>query len=106
MRMQRGAENNWKRFFLCVMMAHSILLTSTDDAAAQSLKLNSPLVDGGNVLAFRITGDNTHVIYRADQDINETIDLYSVPLSGHTTPMQTQCHSRRRRAGPRVSDYS
>ena len=49
-------------------------------------KLNAPLVSGGNVsqVGFQISPDSNNVVYLADQDIDETNELYSVPLAGST----------------------
>lgn len=49
-------------------------------------KLNSTLVEGGAVAAglggFAIAADGATVVYRADQDVDETVELYAVPLGG------------------------
>ena len=47
-----------------------------------TMKLNPPLVNGGNVTSSRISPDGTRVVYRADQDTDEVFELYSVPLAG------------------------
>ena len=51
------------------------------------IKLNGPLVAGGDVRLddFRISADNTTVVYRADQDTDEVRELYSVPIGGGIT---------------------
>jgi Tol biopolymer transport system component len=46
--------------------------------------LNSALVTGGSVQAFVISPDGSRVLYLADQDIDQAIDLYSVPIGGGT----------------------
>src|SRR5439155_9878102 len=59
------------------------------------VRLNAPLVPGGDVVdsppgysvpanTFMITPDGTRVVYRADQDTNDVIELYSVPIGGGT----------------------
>ena len=46
-------------------------------------KLNGALVSGGNVTGFfKISPDSSRVVYRADQQTNDVIELYSVPLVG------------------------
>ena len=53
--------------------------------AAEGVKLNDPLVAGGEVDRFaelQISADSRRVIYRADQDTNDVFELYSVPLAG------------------------
>jgi Tol biopolymer transport system component len=46
------------------------------------VKLNPPLVAGGDVIYFSITPDSSRVIYIADQDVDERIELYNVPIAG------------------------
>jgi Tol biopolymer transport system component len=52
--------------------------------ASAGVKLNGPLVAGGNVdlFDFRISPDSSRVVYKADQDTNNVTELYSVPLGG------------------------
>ena len=48
----------------------------------QSQKLNSALVAGGNVLSvFSFSPDGATIGYVADQDTDETIELYAVPVA-------------------------
>lgn len=46
------------------------------------LKLNGPLVAGGNVQQFLIDDDSDRVLYFADGETNEVFELFSVPLAG------------------------
>ncbi|MEQ8234757.1 MAG: hypothetical protein RKL32_23845 [Gammaproteobacteria bacterium] len=57
------------------------------------IRLNGPLVPGGNLvdgntvnpnLGFLVTPDSGRVVYRADQDVDDVHELYSVPISGGT----------------------
>ena len=54
--------------------------------ASAGVKLNGPLVAGGGVLsdlsAFGISANSTRVVYRADQQTDEVVELYSVPIAG------------------------
>ena len=47
-------------------------------------KLNNTMVTGGDITDgnFLVSPDNSHVVYRADQDANNIFELYSVPLAG------------------------
>jgi Tol biopolymer transport system component len=45
-------------------------------------RLNPDLVSGGMVYDFQITPDGARVIYRADQDVDGTIELFSIPSDG------------------------
>ena len=46
-----------------------------------STKLNPALVAGGNVVEFAVTPDNSAVVYRADQTIDDTFELYRTVLA-------------------------
>jgi hypothetical protein len=58
-------------------------------------KLNGPLVAGGQVHSFMIDAGSRRVLYRADQDIDEVFELYSVPLAGGTATPNSTSRSRR-----------
>ncbi len=49
------------------------------------VKLNGPLITGGDVLDSKISPNAAWVVYRADQDVNDRIELYSVPIEGGST---------------------
>ncbi len=53
-----------------------------DGPASASIKLNPPLVTGGDVDHFGISPDGSRVVYRADQHINDVFDLFSAPITG------------------------
>jgi len=44
--------------------------------------LSGPLVEGGDVAFFEIAPDGSHVVYHADEEIDEVNELYSVSLDG------------------------
>lgn len=50
-------------------------------------KLSGTMPDFGSVGSFRISPDGLHAIYRADQEIDERYDFYSVALAG-TVPVR------------------
>ncbi|NOZ70820.1 MAG: hypothetical protein GXP38_02730 [Chloroflexi bacterium] len=50
--------------------------------ASASIKLNSALVAGGNVLMSMSRPDGSHVVYIADQDADNVQELYCVPAAG------------------------
>jgi len=52
--------------------------------SSSGVKLNGPLVDGGQVLmyGFQISPDSSKVVYRADQETDNVDELYSVPTTG------------------------
>jgi len=62
------------------------------DGSQAPVKLNGALVAGGEVAPdpdsptdsppYVISADGTRVVYRADQDEDERVELYSVPLTG------------------------
>ena len=52
-------------------------------------QLNAPLVTDGDVSTiadFQITPDSSTVIFAADQDTNNVVELYSVPIDGSASP--------------------
>jgi len=55
-------------------------LYSEPITGGKAVKLNSQLVEGGEVLNFIVSPDNSRVIYRADQETDGAYELYSVPL--------------------------
>jgi Tol biopolymer transport system component len=50
--------------------------------ASATVKLNAPLVSGGEVLGFEISPDSQRVVYSADQESDNVAELYSVPIGG------------------------
>jgi len=60
-------------------------LFSVPIRGGESIKLNGPLVEGGDVfIRFAITPDSQRVVYLADQNIDQVDELFSVPASGGT----------------------
>lgn len=61
------------------------------DASAAPVKLNGPLVAGGEVgqpyvLSFAITANSSRVLYLADQEVNGRAELFSTPIDGSALP--------------------
>ena len=55
------------------------------DGSAPAVRLNPPLVAGGNVeWPPLFSPDSSRVVYVADQDVDGMLELYSVPLAGGT----------------------
>jgi len=50
--------------------------------AISGVKLNDPLPLGGDVVNFKINPDSSSVIYRADQETNDILELYNVTIKG------------------------
>ena len=59
----------------------SELYASFDDGATV-IRLSANLVSGGNVLDFAISPDGRTVAYRADQEVNDIEELYTVSING------------------------
>jgi Tol biopolymer transport system component len=63
-------------------------LFSVPILGGSTTKLSGPRVTNGNIFqffgarAFLISPDSTRVIYRAEQDTDETFELFSVPITG------------------------
>jgi Tol biopolymer transport system component len=54
---------------------------STGPASA-GVRLNPTLVPGGHVWAFELSPNSARVVYRAEQEIDDVFELYSVPIAG------------------------
>jgi Tol biopolymer transport system component len=50
--------------------------------ASEGVKLNKTLVAGGGLAGLTISPDSSRVVYRADQEVDQAFELYSVPLAG------------------------
>ena len=50
--------------------------------ASSGIKLNDPLPASGDIDSFKISPDSRSVIYRADQEANDIMELYNVPIKG------------------------
>lgn len=59
-------------------------LFSVPAAGGESVRLNGPMVNGGDVQKIVVRADGGRVLYLADQDIDEKLELYSVAPSGGT----------------------
>src|SRR5690606_3487818 len=59
-----------------------------DDILSLPVKLNGPLISGGNVADFHLSLDSSRVVYLADQDRDEVFELYSTPLDGSGSPVK------------------
>ncbi|MFK7955457.1 MAG: hypothetical protein AB8B96_05120 [Lysobacterales bacterium] len=55
------------------------------------VKLNGPLVEGGDVGQSLVSSDSATVVYVADQDEDNVREIYSVPIDGG---MPTQLRGR------------
>lgn len=63
------------------------------DGSASPVKLNGPLVAGGDVLdagapGFALAPEGGRVVYLADADEDETFELYSVPRDASAAPVK------------------
>ena len=65
------------------------------DGSSSAIKLNGPLVSGGNVQHTigdahdaAISPDGTRVVYIADQDTNDVFELFSVPIDRSEEPVK------------------
>ena len=52
------------------------------------VKLNGPLISGGDVSKFEISPSGGRVIYLADQETDQVNELYAVPLVGGSPPLK------------------
>jgi len=57
------------------------------DGSAPAVRLNAPLVGGGDVQpGMQVSADGLRVVYRADQDTDEVFELFGVPTDGSALP--------------------
>ena len=64
------------------------LYSASLDGVGGATKLSGLLVTGGQVLRdFALTPDGSRVLYRADQDVDGAVRLYSVPVDGSAPPI-------------------
>jgi Tol biopolymer transport system component len=63
-------------------------LYSTPLGGGASIKLNSPLVSGGDISTLLFSPDSSQVVYRADQDTDEVFELYRAPAAGGSAPVK------------------
>lgn len=61
---------------------YRVPLTLSPDPNPPTAKLNAPLSQGRNVLDFLLAPRNGRVIYRADQEVDGVLELFSVRLGG------------------------
>lgn len=65
------------------------LFVAPVDGSSPARKLPIPLVAGGDVLAsFQFDPDGSHVLYAADQQQDERIELFTVPIGGGQPPLK------------------
>lgn len=57
---------------------------SINGPTGSAIKLNGPLVANGEVSDFQISPDSRRVVYRADQDTDEVMEIFSVSILGPT----------------------
>ena len=59
------------------------------DASAPAVKINAPLVPAGDVQSvFEIGPDGARVIYLADQEVPDVVELFAVPIEGSLPAVQ------------------
>jgi len=66
-------------------LPYSELFSAPIDGSTPAIKLNGPLATGGSICGFGITADGQRVVYVADKDNDEVLELYSVPVTGPVT---------------------
>lgn len=89
----KGLKNNDRRTHptvLVVVLLHAAYCLTAPSAfgVIVNTKLSGPLVAGGDVQNFKISPNSRWVIYRADQDTDEAVELYSVPILGDGVPVR------------------
>lgn len=72
-----------KTLLACVLASLTILGAALAEPEPPT-KLNSALVSGGAVVEFATGPNGSWVVYRADQEVDDRFELYSVPAEGGT----------------------
>ncbi len=76
---------HYKTFgLLCAAVLFGLIIQAATTANAGSTKLNGPLQSMGNVVQARFSPDENYIVYVADQENDESFELYSVPVTGGT----------------------
>ncbi len=71
-----------------------------------SIQVNDVLTPGGAVTDFALTPDGLSVVYRADQDTDETYELYRVPLTAPGPGNSTKLNGNLLPAGGDVTTFA
>lgn len=58
------------------------------DGHTAAVKLNGPLVAGGETYQFAITADGEDVVFTADRDTSNVVELYRAPIDGSAAPVK------------------
>lgn len=61
---------------------HNMFSTPLAGPPDDAMQLNKPMPPGGLVRRFEFAPDGDRVVYMAEQDIDEIMELYSVPVAG------------------------
>ncbi len=68
------------------------LYSVPSDGSQGPIRLDGPLVAGGNVESsgklFEISPDSRRVVYRADQEVDERFELYATAIDGTQSPVK------------------
>ena len=82
MKLRSNLTKVWQIALMSVVSA--IFLVAVPDQAV-GIKLNGPVISGGNVSAFAISPDGNWVVYLADQESVGRFELYRVSIAGGVT---------------------
>jgi Tol biopolymer transport system component len=72
------------RLYLVIVVAIIASVLTQQMALADFFKLSGTMPSFGDVQDFKISPDGQYAVYLADQDSDDVIELYSVPLRGGT----------------------
>src|SRR5206468_2841591 len=74
------------------------LFSAPIDGSSPAVRISGPMVPGGDVwnegdpsgglVAVRISSDSRWVVYVADQDVNDTYEIYRSPIDGSAPPLR------------------
>lgn len=83
-------DGTWLAYTARVGQGPLELFSVRSDAATPPIRLSPPMVAGGNVIqtTVALSADGTRVVYLADQEIDDSVELFSVPIDGSAAPIQ------------------
>jgi Tol biopolymer transport system component len=85
---KRLPGRRWQLPFAVALLTGSLFLSTSAETEVVTTKLNGPLVAGGDVDSYLVSPDGQWVIYAADQDTDEVLELYSAPMDGSSAPVK------------------
>ena len=89
----------WGGFALTVALCLGVVVPVS--AKLTTIKLSGPMAPSGSIYSYVMSPDSRYAVYRADQDVHNVWELYSVPIAGgapvNAAAAQSQLDSLRKK---------